>query len=515
MTVSVSRVQFIWSPLLGWALLTCSASIAAAQIGVAIPGVSDTPPTTSDQTVPSPAGQTGTGGYPGSGTIGGQSPVIAPTPVTRPSYLDVIPLPPGTTVQNPSTQIIPGASDTFAGAVGGPFNGSNAGGPPSGDELGITVGSFKLYPAIDISTGIDNNVFAVNAATTTPSASPSTVVAPSLALRSDWLNHSINFLAGGGFGFYASAPTQNYQNYFLIVDGRIDVREDLAVVYSGGYRRATEALGTANVTFAQAPTVVESIPVALGLRKQFNRFSVEAGASATRYWFTDYSVISSSGLDAQNRNRIGYEEHIRFGYELTDDLTLYLTPSVSQTRYDLNPDTIGQDRNSDNVNLGLGAAWTINATSALAGSVGYTTQASGGVGSTSTYTFALSGTWNGYQPLTLRPALSRAITETALSNYASTIATTIGIDYSYVIFDEFTVVGGFSYSVADYQPIPGLGAPPRQDYFGRASIGFLWTPRPQFSIGPVFEYTQGNSTDTITGPLYNRELISLRLSARR
>lgn len=512
MTVSTSRVQYIWSPILGWALLTCSASMALAQIGVAVPGVSDTPITSSDQTTNSPGDQT-------RGQTGGLSPTATPAPVARPSALTEIPLPPGTTVANPSTQLIPGVSDSFASATSAAGGGFSGGGAPGGEELGISVGSFRLYPAIDVSTGIDNNVFASNTATTKPSLSLSTVVAPNLALRSEWLNHSINFLLGGGFGFYASAPTQNYQNYFLIVDGKIDVREDLTLLYSFGYRRATEALGTANVAFAQAPTVAESIPVTLALIKRFNRFSLEVGGSAVKSSFTDNSVITSGGLNALSRNRSAYEEHIRFGYDITDDVTLFVAPTFSQTRYDLNPDTLGQDRNSGSTGLGIGASWIISPTSSLSGNVGYATS-SGATGSTSTYTFALGGSWNGYQPLTLRPNLSRGITETALSAYRNTVTTTLGIDYSYQVLDEFVLVGGFSYGLSDYLPIdgPALGlAPPalaRQDTFTRGSIGFAWQPRPQFSIGPIFEYTQGSSSDS-TGPAYTRQLLSIRLSARR
>lgn len=524
MTVSVSRVQYIWSPILGWALLTCSASMALAQIGVAVPGVSDTPITSSDQTTNSPGDQTG--GTSAPGTTGGLSPTVTPPPVARPTIADIA-LPPGTTVANPSTQLIPGLSDIFSGGASGGANGISlagfsGGGAPGGEELGITVGSFRLYPAIDITTGIDNNVFATNnvtTATTTPTLSLSTIVAPSLALRSDWLNHSINFLLGGGFGFYASAPTQNYQNYFLIVDGKIDVRDDVAVIYSFGYRRATEALGTANVAFAQAPTVAESIPVTLALTKRFNRVTVEAGGGVNRSWFTDNSVISSSGLDAQSRNRKAYEEHFRLSYDLSEDVTLSVTPSITQTRYDLNPDTLGQNRDSGTAALGFGASWIINPTSTLSGNVGYSVS-SGALGSTSAYTFALSGSWNGYAPLSVRPSLARGISETALSAYRNTITTVLGVEFAYQMFDEFALVGGLSYSLADYQPADqgalGLAAPAaaRQDAFARGSIGFLWQPRPQFSIGPIFEYTQGSSSEP-TGPAYTRQLLSIRLSARR
>jgi hypothetical protein len=114
----------------------------------------------------------------------------------------------------------------------------------------------------------------------------------------------------------------------------------------------------------------------------------------------------------------------------------------------------------------------------------------------------------------LRPNLSRGITETALAAYRSTISTVLGVDYTYQVFDEYAIVGGFSYTLADYVPTNISGASPREDGFGRAAIGFAWSPRPQFSIGPLFEYTTGSSTDP-TGPAYNRQILSIRLSARR
>jgi hypothetical protein len=518
MTVSASRVQFIWSPLLGWALLTCVAPAALAQVGVPVPGVTIGTISPNDPTVSAPndqapqtttpTGTTTSGGI--NGPVGSTLDVTPTTTVAPPA----IALPPGTTVQNPSTQIIPGASDVFAGATSGVI-GLGSGGAPGGDELGITLGSFRLYPQIDVTTSYDNNVFAQGGANA-PTGSLSTIIAPSLALRSDWLNHSINILMGGGFGYYQAAPTQNYQNYFFIVDGRIDIRSDWFATWSVGYRRATEALGTPNVAFAQAPTVAESIPLVLSTTKTFNRVSVEVGGSATKSWFTDHSTITSLGLDGASRNRTDFEEHVRLGYDISDDLTLYVTPSINQVRYDQTVDSNGQNRNSSGAGLGFGASWKINPTSTLNGNIGYVvTNSAGGLGTTSAYVFALSGTWNGYQPLTIRPNLTRGITETALSAYRNTITTVLGVDYSYQLFDEWAIAGGTSYSMADYQPIDGLGASPREDTFFRSSIGLLWQPRPQLSIGPIFEYSQAGSSDSTNGPSYNRQIISIRLTAKR
>src|SRR5207253_791139 len=74
---------------------------------------------------------------------------------------------------------------------------------PNQDELGITLGSFKLYPTLDIRAGYDTNVFAQPAGQQVGSTYE--VVRPSLDLRSDWSNHMLNVSAFGLVGFYNSA----------------------------------------------------------------------------------------------------------------------------------------------------------------------------------------------------------------------------------------------------------------------------------------------------------------------
>jgi hypothetical protein len=136
---------------------------------------------------------------------------------------------------------------------------------------------------------------------------------------------------------------------------------------------------------------------------------------------------------------------------------------------------------------------------------------------TSAAIFSLVGTWSPYEPLTLRPAISRSINQSALSNYQNYVSTTIGADFTYDIHGPWKAVGGLSYNTADYTPAAGVpGVNPRTDFFLKGSIGVLYDFRPQYSIGPVYEYTTGWSTDLAAGgPSYSRSLFSIRLVARR
>jgi hypothetical protein len=548
MGFSDNRVQWICSPLVGWALVSGAVAPAWAQTSTATPD-STTPATTTT----TPGTDTTTNGVPGaggsapSGTVPGK--IVAPTTTTTTQDNGTTPgtgpqgtTPGGGTTAGSTTSNAPPPSPSapgFAGDVnpqiapvsltsstGQLLYGASAGaalptfsggGGPSGDDLGIPLGSFTLFPSIDITTGVDSNVFAQNNYTTAATSSPYMTVVPSLELRSNWLNHELKVALSGGFGFYSNAPTQNYQNYSIVADAKIEVHDDIYLTPSIGYKRATEALGTPNVAFAQAPTVVESVPVKLGIYQRFNRVFYEAAASATRYWFTDYSAITSAGLAGSSRDRFEYEERFRLGYELTDDVSVYIQPTINQVRYISNLNAADQQRDSNNLGLIGGATWIISPTSSIDGNIGYTsrTYPAGGLAGTDTFIASLSGTVSPYAPLTLRPTISRSIQETSLAEFKSMVLTTLGMDFTYVIHDAWTATGGLSYTLSDYTPADGTGATARTDKIFRGTFGLMYSIRPQVAIGPVIEYTSGSTTDPTNGPTYDREIFSIRLTARR
>lgn len=518
MWISANRSHLVWTPLLGWILLSCAAASAQVQMAQAPPaagaaagtdggaatpatvippgGAAPAPPSTltRDETpgrrdAATPDQQTTPTGARAGSVIGGFGP-IGITPSVQSSISSSV-------------------ASSIATSVQTPFGG---GGAPR-DDLGVTLGSFRLFPQIEVNVGSDSNVFAQNASQGTV-GSLYTSILPSLELRSQWLNHELRGVLNGGFGFYANAPSQNYQNYTARVDAKLEIQQDFYVPVSVGYRRQTEPLGTPNTTAVSAPTVVDIIPVRIGLYQRFNRFFYEASASATRYWHHDFSNLVSGGLPASSRDRIEYEERIRLGYEITDDFAIFIQPAINQRRYTNFFNVAGQERDSDGFNMGVGFTQKFTATSSIEGNLGYQTQ-NYITGPTSDYTFGLSGNWTGYAPLTLRPNISRSITESALSTYKNIVSTVLGLDFTYVIHDAWTAIGGFSVNNAEYNPVDATVTQPRTDRIYRGQLGVLYSFRPEFQIGPVFEYTKGTSTDNVGGPAYDRQVVFLRLVGKR
>jgi hypothetical protein len=473
MTISSRCSQLIWCPVIGWVLL--SGAPAQAQM---------TPGTTSTTTVSTT-----------------QPP--ATSAVSPPSYSStIVGAPFGTSVPVVTPE------PTVSGAVGGVARTDD-------QELGIALGSFYFTPQIEMNAGYDTNVFAQSAALGMV-GSPYLTIGPAFDLRSNWSNHALHIAGGAGLGFYSAAPTQNYWNVNLLADGKLDIDYDFYVTGNLGIIRATEALGTPNAVAASAPTAAYSLPAGLGFYKRFNRFFMGGSVTATKYWYEDYSVITAQGLPAASRERTEYGESIRFGYEVTEDFSVFIAPNISQIRYVETIDSVGQNRNADGVSLNGGVTWKLNEISVLEGAIGYLQQNNqSGLGNTGAYTFGLTGTWTGYAPLTIRPNISRTINQSALSNYSAYVSTLIGVDFNYIVHDAWTMVGGLSYNTADYTPVIGSGAPARTDTYVRGQIGLLYTLRPQIQIGPMYEYSTGSSTDPINGPSYQRQVFSVRLIAKR
>ncbi len=386
---------------------------------------------------------------------------------------------------------------------------------PTQEELGITVGSFRLYPTLDLRAGYDTNVFAQPAGTQTSSAYEA--IRPSLSLQSDWSNHALNLGAYGVFGFYNNASSQNYQNFGFSADGRLDIQRDWYVSASGAFTRTTEALGTPDVALAQAPTVVWAVPLSVSMYQRFNRLFYQATVGVTGFRYQDNSQTNASVLPGSSRDRNEYGESLRAGYELFEGVDFWVQGGLNQRSYLQYINAVNQQRDSTGWSITAGSTVDLGGISKLEGFVGYSQQTyfASNV-TTPAVSFGLGGVWNGYQPLVVRPFVIRTTNETAFANYQDYVSTTIGAEFLYTIQEGWVLNAGGSFSLLDYTPAPGAtGAFQHTDQFYRASLGLQYSIRPQLSIGPLYEFAAGNGPDPATSPNYTRHIIMLRLVARR
>jgi hypothetical protein len=330
----------------------------------------------------------------------------------------------------------------------------------------------------------------------------------------------LNLGAYGAFGFYNNATSQNYQNFGFNTNGRLDIYRNWNVTASAAFTRATEALGTPDVAQTQTPSVVYAVPLTLGMSQRFSRLFYQANASATGLRYSDYGQLNTSALPAASRDLNQFGESLRAGYELREGFDVWVQGGLNQRRYLQYVNIAGQQRDSDGWSVTGGSTLDLGGISKLEGFVGYSQQNyfSAGV-NTGAVIFGLAGTWNGYQPLVVRPFVVRSINETVYTNYQDYVSTTIGAEFNYTIQSDWQLNAGASYSLLEYTPVPGTtgstGSFQHSDNFYRASLGLLYAFQPQFQIGPLYEFSAGNGPDPNTSQNFTRHVIMLRLVAKR
>jgi hypothetical protein len=385
---------------------------------------------------------------------------------------------------------------------------------PADSELGIPLGSFRLFPTLDLRVGYDNNVFATQ---TQQVGSAYEAIRPSVDVKSDWNNHMLNFGAYGAFGFYNNATSQNYQNFGFSTDGRLDIYRDWNVFMSAAFTGTTEAAGSPDVSQVQAPTVVYAVPLNLGMFQRFSRLYYQANLSAAGLRYSDYSQLNTNSLPGGSRDRNIFGESLRGGYELREGFDVWVQGALNQRRYLQNVNVAGQQRDSDGWTVTGGSTLDLGGVSKLEGFVGYAQQNyfSAGV-TTGAVIFGLSGSWNGIPPLTVRPFVVRSINETVYTNYQDYVSTTLGAEFNYTIQSDWQVNAGVAFSLLDYTPVPGAaGAFQHTDNFYRVTLGLLYAFQPQYQIGPLYEFSAANGPDPNTSQNFNRHVIMLRFVAKR
>ena len=113
---------------------------------------------------------------------------------------------------------------------------------------GVRVGSFKLNPGVELGWENNDNIFyfSRDAEQIGLEKIGDNIfhVRPWLDLKSDWNRHALNLHAFVDAARYKDYDSQNYTDWVVRLDGRIDVKSRSAFNYSAGYWRLHENRGS-------------------------------------------------------------------------------------------------------------------------------------------------------------------------------------------------------------------------------------------------------------------------------
>ena len=330
------------------------------------------------------------------------------------------------------------------------------------DPVGIGVGSLRLTPFVETSTGYDSNPDRLSSSNVpAPTGSKLLRADGGFKLRSDWERDNLQADLRLGYVDYLDYEQASRPDGAGSFVGRYDVTRDTAIDVLGHFSLDTQrpgapaiSSGSAGVTVTNRPVIVSS-GTAAGVTEKFNRLEVSLRGAFDRTMYQDAYYSDGSTLNLASTDFNDYGVIGRVAYEISPSLKPFVEGTYDTRVHDSPVDPYGYYRDSEGLALRGGAEVKIS--DLLHG------QASGGYAESDYQEVrlpqlrgppvdaALIYTPTPLTTLTLRGATT--INETTLTGASGAISRTIAAELAHDLLRNLTVTALGTYFNNQYQGV--------------------------------------------------------------
>ncbi len=376
---------------------------------------------------------------------------------------------------------------------------------PEVDALGIRAGGFMLFPSLGLDEGYDDNILATQNNAVDDFV---TIVKPSVLLRSNWNNHALNFFGSAKIGRYASQGGEDYNDFTLGTDGRLDVTHDSKVTGAVTYLDSHELRSSPDDARGRTLTPFTIFEPQVGFSQQFGRFLFNVDGRLRQFRFGNVQSGAGTTIDNGDRDRDNWRGTIRAGYEFMPGYQAFIRTSVNTVNYDRQFDRNGFQRDSSGYEVAAGTA--VDITEILTGSVfaGYRAQdfKDSRLGTINGVGFGGDLTWNVTRLTTIQAQLSREIEPSTLNGASGFFSSIAGVSADHELLRDLLVGLNFQYINDDFQ-----GISRNDDIFDEgAHVTYLMNRYLHLSL----RYSRLDRSSNVNGVNFGRDLVMIGLQAQ-
>ena len=205
---------------------------------------------------------------------------------------------------------------------------------------GIKLGTFILFPEIELTTVWNSNVFS------SPVAQSDTLAEfqPTVRLISDWSNHALEFRAAGDLSAHSDFSSEDDRAYDFGLRGRIDITRRTTAQGSITRSRAQEDRSAIDAATAGDRASVTTQAVAAAFNHRFNRLSVQLRGGVTD------TADSDTGF-SRDRDTLERRMALRGSWEFKPDLRAFGEVEGNDREFEAASIVDGRRRDSDGLRL--------------------------------------------------------------------------------------------------------------------------------------------------------------------
>jgi hypothetical protein len=317
------------------------------------------------------------------------------------------------------------------------------------DPLGIRIGSFVLFPELDIGGTYYSNVFRTPAARSDVAAT----VLPSARLVSNWTRHALEFRGLGDLSFYNEFDSENNKGYLLETRGRLDILRHTNIEGLVSRDVAQESRSALDASSAGSRANVTTDRAVATLNHRFNRLGLQVRGSVADYKYGDsenLGVVTSS----KDRDYTAFEETVRATWELKPALLPFAEVTFVQRNFDTAPasDLINRTSTGERLRAGLSFG---NTGQILRGevSLGYGIETPDDSRLKSVDGLIIDGnaTWRASELTSFLFTARSDIQETTTTNVGGSFYRFVSIEARHALRKYLIATAGLSYSTQDSQ----------------------------------------------------------------
>lgn len=382
--------------------------------------------------------------------------------------------------------------------------------PQDYKPLGVRAGSFMLHPGVQLAAEYTDNVFYTENFTQSDTIFH---IRPYLNAQSTWSRHSLNVGLAADIARHADYDFRDYEDYFLTVGGRVDVKNRSYMSYGLQYLDLHEDLNSRDSEQGFEPTRYTVYGANLGYDHTFNRLALGGALSWSHSDYDDAVGFDDNLIENQDRDRDETSWMVRAGYQFRTEMQVFASYTGYDTQYDQNLDRNGFARSGDGYAASAGVNFT--ATGKLNGQL-YATYASRSyddprLPETSGWGGGAGVTWT---PTYLTSVYFQAATsvEETTSRYSSGyLRNMYSVRVDHELLRYLQINGFLSWSDNDYQLLPGAPANARaQDEIWRAGVGATWFINRHFYLNGSYDFETLDSN--VPGDDYDTNRVWLMLA---
>ncbi|MDA0967545.1 MAG: outer membrane beta-barrel protein [Proteobacteria bacterium] len=319
---------------------------------------------------------------------------------------------------------------------------------PSYRAEGVTVGSFNLRPELTVEEQFNDNIFSTE---NNEEEDFITVIKPGLSLKSDWSRHSLNTYANANIGLYNDNDSENYEDFAIGLNGRLDVLRETFITAGVDYKDRHENRGSPDNNINSIhPTEYDEFTSNIGIYRGVRKVSVRLNGEFKNLDFDDGVTSSGANIDNDNRDRDQYRTSIRVGYEFMQDYEAFIRAVYDSRFYD---DTTTLNRNSDGYEISVGSS--VNITGTIRGDIylGYMQQEydDASLNKIGGIDYGAELFWNATPLTQVQAGIERVVEETSLANLSGYISTAYNVSVEHELRRNILLGANAAFITNDYE----------------------------------------------------------------